>query len=248
MGSHKVRAQPTKDAVKQQDITIHGFSEADQTELYTRAQSHKTTGRLGLGQGSAPKKIGGARWEGTKTRLDSDSECDDEPDTTPEEEALENSDDPFCDVLPGGVTIAWFNGVRPSWFLDRQRGSAGVETGVHALAETIDPLDETAIPEKKCKSAKPRKGDGKSKKRVPCVEAASLTEEQRILCFKAAKRALRKAESGELKQSIIQTKLFKALGIEASSRDALSDVLVDFIQSDPRLSVQDGSVRLATSP
>jgi hypothetical protein len=45
------------------------FSEQDQTDLYNRVQSGKSQGRVGLGTNSQPKKIGGARWQGTKTWL-----------------------------------------------------------------------------------------------------------------------------------------------------------------------------------
>ena len=45
------------------------FSEQDQTDLYNQAQTSKSQGRIGLGQSQQPKKIAGARWKGTKTKL-----------------------------------------------------------------------------------------------------------------------------------------------------------------------------------
>lgn len=54
-----------------------GFNEADQESLYMRAHGKATHGHQGLGIGSAPKKVAGARWEGTKTKLESDDEDDD---------------------------------------------------------------------------------------------------------------------------------------------------------------------------
>jgi len=51
-----------------------GFSEQDQTDLYTKAHDGATQGRVGLGRSSMPKKVAGARWEGKKTKLGSDSD------------------------------------------------------------------------------------------------------------------------------------------------------------------------------
>lgn len=56
-----------------------GFSEKDQEDLYTNAHDHATTGRVGLGRSSMPKKVAGVRWQGKKTKLgDSDDEDDEE--------------------------------------------------------------------------------------------------------------------------------------------------------------------------
>ncbi|KAG7669838.1 hypothetical protein Ndes2437B_g06027 [Nannochloris sp. 'desiccata'] len=51
-----------------------GFSEQEQTDLYTKAQDGARQGRVGLGRSSMPKKVAGARWEGKKKKLGSDSE------------------------------------------------------------------------------------------------------------------------------------------------------------------------------
>jgi hypothetical protein len=55
-----------------------GFSEQDQEDLYMSSHGGKSQGRAGLGVGGLPKKVAGARWAGTKTRLDSDSEAEPE--------------------------------------------------------------------------------------------------------------------------------------------------------------------------
>lgn len=59
-------------------ITVHGFSEQDQTSLFNLAHENKTQGKVGLGRGSMPNKIAGARWEGKRTKLDSEEEEDTE--------------------------------------------------------------------------------------------------------------------------------------------------------------------------
>eukprot|EP00877_Chromochloris_zofingiensis_P012765 jgi/Chrzof1/7742/Cz02g35040.t1 len=56
-------------------IQITGFSEQDQTDLYNQTHGAATQGRQGLGRSGMPKKVGGVRWAGTKTKLvDSDEE------------------------------------------------------------------------------------------------------------------------------------------------------------------------------
>lgn len=59
-------------------IKAGGFSEQDQTDLYTRVQDGATQGRVGLGRSSMPKKVAGARWEGKRMKLGSDSEDEQE--------------------------------------------------------------------------------------------------------------------------------------------------------------------------
>ena len=59
-----------------------GFSEKDQENLYSSAHDNATTGRVGLGRSSMPKKVAGVRWAGTKTRLDSDDDDDDDDDNS----------------------------------------------------------------------------------------------------------------------------------------------------------------------
>lgn len=46
-------------------------------ELYGRVKDAATQGRAGLGRSSV-LKIAGGRWQGKKTKLDSDSESDDD--------------------------------------------------------------------------------------------------------------------------------------------------------------------------
>ncbi|KAJ9528752.1 hypothetical protein QJQ45_020648 [Haematococcus lacustris] len=62
------------EAGTKEKIQIHGFREQDQENLYTQAHDGAVHGKQGLGRASAPKKVAGAHWCGTKTRLGSDSE------------------------------------------------------------------------------------------------------------------------------------------------------------------------------
>jgi hypothetical protein len=61
-----------------QAIKVHGFRESDQEGLYHLAHDKAVHGRKGLGGAQALKKVAGARWQGTRTVLDSDSEASDE--------------------------------------------------------------------------------------------------------------------------------------------------------------------------
>ncbi len=74
-----------KAAIKKKGKKV-GFSEADQEALDTWAHSHATHGKVGLGRSSLKKTIGGAKWEGTKTKLGSDSDDDEAAVVIDEEE------------------------------------------------------------------------------------------------------------------------------------------------------------------
>lgn len=58
-------------------IKVDGFEEADQEALWTSAHDGATKSKQGLGRAGAPKKVAGAHWAGTKTKLDSDDEGED---------------------------------------------------------------------------------------------------------------------------------------------------------------------------
>lgn len=72
-----------KRRVKKKSI---GFSEKDQENLYSSAHDNATTGRVGLGRSSMPKKVAGVRWAGTKTRLDSDDDNNSDSNQSEEDE------------------------------------------------------------------------------------------------------------------------------------------------------------------
>lgn len=80
----------SRDKASQHRVT---FNEQDQAKLYNQAQAGKSQGRIGLGVSSLPKKVAGARWQGKKTCLDSNSE-DDEP-----------THNKVCILLPCGLLV-----------------------------------------------------------------------------------------------------------------------------------------------
>lgn len=55
-----------------------GFSEADQTNLYNSVHDGAAQGRVGLGRSSMPKKVGGARWAGKRTKISGSSDSEGE--------------------------------------------------------------------------------------------------------------------------------------------------------------------------
>lgn len=83
---------------------MHSFREDDQEALYHRVQSGATQAHAGLGRAAMPKKVAGARWEGTKTRLGSDSEseggAESEEETEEEEEEGEEQGNGIVIVMP----------------------------------------------------------------------------------------------------------------------------------------------------
>ncbi|KXZ53675.1 hypothetical protein GPECTOR_6g592 [Gonium pectorale] len=64
-------------------INVSGFREQDQENLYEQAQHGAAHGRQGLGRGDMPKKVAGARWCGTKTKLGDEDEEDEDAGSGP---------------------------------------------------------------------------------------------------------------------------------------------------------------------
>jgi len=82
-----------------------GFSEQDQTDLYTRVRDGVTQGRVGLGRSSLPKKVGGARWQGKKVTFGSDSEGYDEQEGKSEKIKSDSNEEVEIDELKGVVIM-----------------------------------------------------------------------------------------------------------------------------------------------
>ncbi|KAG2496381.1 hypothetical protein HYH03_005609 [Edaphochlamys debaryana] len=74
-------------------ITITGFKEEDQENLYEQAQHGAAHGRQGLGRSDMPKKVAGARWCGTKTKLDDGDEVEEEAEASGSGSESESEDD-----------------------------------------------------------------------------------------------------------------------------------------------------------
>jgi hypothetical protein len=53
----------------------NGFREDDQVAAWTAAQDGATKSKQGLGRSEQPRKVGGAQWQGTRTKLGSDDEA-----------------------------------------------------------------------------------------------------------------------------------------------------------------------------
>ncbi|KAK9821125.1 hypothetical protein WJX81_002607 [Elliptochloris bilobata] len=105
-------ADPTKPLIK-----VVGFSENDQENLYMAAHGASGKGRQGLGISGRPKNIAGARWQGTKTRLDNDDEEASSPravDVSGSEAAAESPTAPPADaqVAPANGSAATISAAR----------------------------------------------------------------------------------------------------------------------------------------
>ena len=95
------RMGSTKKELKSKKVTAAkaarvGFSEKDQENLYSDAHTHATHGKQGLGIGDAPKKVAGARWQGTKTKL---------TDSDDEEEAVEEDEEASSEEEDTGIVV-----------------------------------------------------------------------------------------------------------------------------------------------
>ncbi|RMZ56619.1 hypothetical protein APUTEX25_002708 [Auxenochlorella protothecoides] len=129
LGSAARRASPRPGA-----IAVHNFSEGDQEALFTRTHDGATQGRVGLGRAGAPKKVAGTRWAGTKTRLDSEDEGEEEAELALEGEAEEELQ---------GVTIVMPPGRRPA---DPTGGTGEGRGGPAAARNPSTPTDAHPAP------------------------------------------------------------------------------------------------------
>ena len=90
-----------------------GFTEDDQTALYQLTQAGAVSGKVGLGKAGALKKVAGARWQGTRTVLGSDSEGEEEEGTSADRAGPKGvvsqegggGDEGQCDGEQAGVVI-----------------------------------------------------------------------------------------------------------------------------------------------
>jgi len=73
----------------QASTQVEGFLEEDQVAAWTAAQDGATKSKQGLGRSGQPRKVAGARWQGTRTKLGSDDDASDDG-------ASEGDDDATC--------------------------------------------------------------------------------------------------------------------------------------------------------
>lgn len=254
-------------AADKKKITVHGFSEADQTALYTRTQDNATTGRKGLG-GTRTGKQADADWAGTKIRLGSDDEGSDDEEAAAaeaEDDGVEY-EDPASDVLPGGVTIVWAGGVRPAWFLKLHGPAAAIdEKGSEPEPKGSVPEPKGSAPKVDCAEEGPRKskkskksGKDKSEKSetdtpaaaaaAPATpaEGAQFSGKQRKDCRRAAKKALQEEASGSLSLKKLRKRVAKAMASDSLAAADLLERVSGTLSSDTAFRIQKGVVALAT--
>jgi hypothetical protein len=133
---------------------------------------------------------------------------------------------PLSDVLPGGTTITWSNGVRPAWFLRQQ-----------AATSDSKPCSE------------------RSRSRIPDIEAVdldptntrALTSTQANACLKAARKILRKC-GGTCKLQMLAEKVVISVertGGAPGGQKALKKRVKRFLKGSDGWLVQDGVVSKA---
>lgn len=159
-----------------------GFSEQDQADLYTAAHDGATQGRVGLGRSSMPKKVAGARWEGKKVRLGSDSEGEEEEEEEREKtevERMEEDDDAgngIVIVLPGGKRVPASTSVPAASGPSDGTGNAKKTKWKRIIADVLKGEAEGMKMKALQKAVMEREGLGKESKNEVAAAVAAAVE------------------------------------------------------------------------
>lgn len=103
----KTRKSPPPIRISDRQIKVHGFSEADQTQLYSQVQNAATSGRQGLGKSSVRKVAGAKIGQGKQTTFSSDDEDDQavsDRQQGPNSDVQEGTEHVICMVAPGSIS------------------------------------------------------------------------------------------------------------------------------------------------
>jgi Pin2-interacting protein X1 len=202
---------------KAKAVRNRGFSEQDQTDLYAAAQGGATQGRVGLGRSSMPKKVAGARWQGKKIKLGSDSDSDEqeeEQDALPslprvsDSNRVKNDDEVFGKkgvliVLPRGRSL-------------NANASGGDNDGNEAPAQGMEEEEEEDLDV-----------DGIKWKRVAVDILGAL--------------------GGEMKMKVLIKKALAAKGLGKARKDAVRVAVMAAVQSSSKFAIEGKVVRLVSS-
>ncbi|KAL4426499.1 hypothetical protein ABPG77_008357 [Micractinium sp. CCAP 211/92] len=243
------------------NITIHGFSEQDQTNLYNLAHDKATQGRVGLGRSSMPKKVAGARWQGKKTLIhDSDGEGGSSEGEQSADEAaplFTRQEGPEVGPAPAGVELEREEGlviILPAskrHLLDALPGfGSDQQNAAPAAAQQQRQTQAAAAAGKPSKKAK--KG-GKAaaaaaetqQAQQPQMAAAAGDAVGKIKWKKAVSAALKASAKGKLKLSKLGKAIAKEQGVPKAQHAAALDALAAFLKQSSKFVLSDGVVRAA---
>ncbi|EFN54351.1 hypothetical protein CHLNCDRAFT_135612 [Chlorella variabilis] len=242
-------------------ITIHGFSEQDQTNLYNMAHDKATKGRVGLGRGGMPKKVAGARWEGQKTRIADSSDEEEE-----EEEAEEGGQEQGRQAGPApvGVELEREEGmviILPAskrHLLDQLQASSQqvAAAGAPAASPQQRQRQEGQAPASKKAKKATRKAAaaaagqqpaaaGQLQQQQPEEPAAACAGLGRIKWKKAVSAALKASAKGRLKLGKLHKAVAREHGVAKAQHGAALQALTAFLHQSPKFELADGVVRAA---
>ncbi|PRW60174.1 D111 G-patch domain-containing family [Chlorella sorokiniana] len=230
-------------------ITVHGFSEQDQTNLYNLAHDKATKGRVGLGRSSMPKKVAGARWEGKKTRIENSD--DDEDEEAEGEGDWQKQEGVELGPAPAGVQLEKEEGlviILPAskrHLLDALPDCSAGQ--VQAAAAQQQQQQHAAAAQQ---PGKPSKKARKGKKAAAAAAAAEQQQQQQqppaaepqaapaaasglpaIKWKKAVGAALKASGKGRLKLSKLSKAIAKEQGLAKAQRAAALEGLTAYLQS-----------------
>ncbi|KAI3435872.1 hypothetical protein D9Q98_001930 [Chlorella vulgaris] len=218
-------------------ITIHGFSEQDQTNLYNLAHDKATKGRVGLGRSSMPKKLGGALWEGKKTQIaDSDDEAEQQEQADEPQEALQ------LVAAPAGADLEQEEGL--VIILPASKHHLLAQLGGNQQ-QVASGLQAPPLSKKARKAAAAAAAAGSSKKAAVAAAPAEGSKLLSVKWKKAVATALAASSKGKLKLSKLHRAVSKGQGVPKAQRAAALESLTAFLQQSRKFTLTDGVVSTA---
>jgi Pin2-interacting protein X1 len=239
------------DGEQKKRINTEGFLEEDQEALYTQAQLGRATGKSGLGQGSQPKKVAGARWAGTKTKIGSDSDGDEGDDegeegSSGDDEGVDTGDASY--VLPpkanGGAVVLPPKSQQQQQQQPEPASAAGAKRRRGGDTE-VKAKDQTQQGEEEGGKVKGRKDKSKGKDRSKKARreggggedanGSAAAEEAPRKLHKLAHKLLAVAPKQRLKLHRLRAEVYKAAGLPACEDDLSRCRLMKKLRAKPEL-------------
>ncbi|GLI67156.1 hypothetical protein VaNZ11_011369 [Volvox africanus] len=149
MGTIRQELRAGKEHLSKAKINVTGFQEQDQENLYEQAQHGAAHGRQGLGRSDMPKKVAGARWCGTKTKLDDDDNDEPQRDTNRKSEI--SGSDTSSESEDDHVVVVWSKKEQAA-----AAAMAGTAAGTPSLGKIAMDAAEHACPDKEAGSKQKR--------------------------------------------------------------------------------------------
>ena len=230
-------------------------------------QDGRTQGRVGLGRSSMPKKVAGARWEGKKTKLGSDSEDEEEAEAEAEQQQGQQQAGAGVEApAPGEVHLG--NGVvivlPPSKqallaeLLGQPASGCGEPAAEQGQAGQQQQQQGQQAKKSKGKGAKKQQqqqeGGGAAAEAAPpapaAQQAAAAPGGDALSGLKWRKLVLAQLKAsgkGKLSVGKLSRAIVKARGLGRTERGRVEQFVAEAAGASSKLSLRDGVVRLAAA-